>query len=331
MRNFIIPATTEPILAPKYRKAAISCGSSITTPRTAEPRTQNRFFYRHIGISGGLHVSVSGEQGEPWSPCLLAFVSGEQGEPLSLRVVAVQNWTKVTVGEPPLHALFTQHLRHRFGSEQRYEQAQRNPRINLIVLAIACMAGVVIADLVGVRAELTWPLVGVGLLFGVVGLLIRRRTSTQPLAGPNWAAHLVLACAAATLAAARLAAVQIVDTPQGIWHLADTGEVVVQGWVSSDPKRSEDGQQLVLQVEFVRAGSRSRPQSGLVLVALPVFPERHYGDRLVLTGKLSTPRRPGSPRRLRLPGLSAPQRHSGAHERPACQAATRTARAGVPA
>jgi competence protein ComEC len=172
--------------------------------------------------------------------------------------------------------------------------------MNLIALAIAWMVGVVVADLVGIQASWTLPLTGIGIVLAFVGLLLhwRWRPNTQPMVGINPRAivvHLPLCLAIALFAAARLCAVQIPETPQGIWKLADHGEITVSGWITTDPKRTEGGQQLIVQAESAQVGKHTQVAEGLVIVTIPSYPERRYGDRIVLTGKLLIPRGPDRP------------------------------------
>jgi competence protein ComEC len=60
--------------------------------------------------------------------------------------------------------------------------------------------------------------------------------------------------------------------------------------VAGDPKRSEEGQRVVLQVEAALRGEALEPVEGLALVVLPPYPAYSYGERLAVTGELSTPR-----------------------------------------
>jgi competence protein ComEC len=83
---------------------------------------------------------------------------------------------------------------------------------------------------------------------------------------------------------------QVPTTPHSVWLLNDQGSLTLQGLVVDDPKRTEDGQSALVAAERAMIGGQARPVAGLVLVKLPPYPERRYGDRLQLTGALSTPR-----------------------------------------
>lgn len=174
--------------------------------------------------------------------------------------------------------------------------------MNLIALAIAWMVGVVIADRLALPATWQLPLTAAGMLLALVSLLLRWRTDRQAqllllttAPRPKPAAvvvHILLTCAMALLAAARLCAVQIPETPQAIWKLAGQGDITLHGWVTSDPKRTEEGQQLILRVEAAQVGKRTRVAEGLVIVTMPSYPQRRYGDRIILSGALQPPRGP---------------------------------------
>ncbi len=154
----------------------------------------------------------------------------------------------------------------------------------LIRLAIAWMLGVVAGSLWWPGAGGLWALVGAGAL---AALALRRTPRGRDLA-------LALACAA--LGALRYGASVPPAGPEDVRRLAARGELHVTGTVTGDPRRSEDGQQVTLQVEATRLGAASRPAEGLILVALPPFPIYRHGDRLAVTGVLNTPRaaeRPG--------------------------------------
>lgn len=153
----------------------------------------------------------------------------------------------------------------------------------LVWLAVAWMLGLVVADWSGMPL---WQIqTGLAVGLGVSGL------------GWRWprvrVVGLILCCAA--LAGWRYDLTQRPPEPQDIRVLAGH-EVTVQGAVSADPRRTDEGQQVILAVEQVRLEGRSRLATGLVLVNLPVYPEYHYGQRLLLLGRLGEPNgaeRPG--------------------------------------
>ncbi|GAB4201992.1 MAG: ComEC/Rec2 family competence protein [Roseiflexaceae bacterium] len=153
----------------------------------------------------------------------------------------------------------------------------------LVWLAVAWMAGLVVADWSGAAL---WQ-IQAALAAGAV------------LAGLGWrwprvrAAGLIVCCAA--LAGWRYDLTQRPAAPQDVRLLAGR-EVTLQGEVSADPRRTDEGQQLVLAVEQVRVAGRARPASGLVLVNLTPYPEYRYGQRLQVMGQLREPgtaERPG--------------------------------------
>ncbi|HWQ12329.1 MAG TPA: ComEC/Rec2 family competence protein [Roseiflexaceae bacterium] len=155
--------------------------------------------------------------------------------------------------------------------------------MTLIVLAVAWLLGILLADMLPHPAAL--PLAGTLLL--ALGALLARRAPRVRLAA------LALCCAA--LGAARYDAAQIPATPRTAWLLNDKGDITLIGVVAEDPQRTAEGQQLVLSAERAVVGGRERPAEGLVLVKLPPYPQRRYGERLALAGALTTPRGPDRP------------------------------------
>ncbi|KAB8141439.1 ComEC family competence protein [Chloroflexia bacterium SDU3-3] len=155
--------------------------------------------------------------------------------------------------------------------------------MRLITLSLAWLIGIVIADLLHLPLP---PLLAAAALCGL-GAAIAGRAPRLRLA------LLALCCAA--LGGARLASAQVQPTPQSIWLRNGAGELSIQGVVAEDPKRTDDGQSVLVQAEMVALGGRRSPAQGLVLVKLPAYPERRYGDVLLLTGTLKTPNGPKRP------------------------------------
>jgi competence protein ComEC len=152
----------------------------------------------------------------------------------------------------------------------------------LIALACAWMCGIVAADLgllsplpAQVAAALTllcaWPL--------------RRST-------PLLRADLLLLVAA--LGGWRYHAAQIPTTPRSVWQLAGR-EVLLTGYVRDDPKRTDDGQQLVFAAESTALAGRVAAVEGSVQLTLPPYPTYQYGQRLRVAGELQAPRAPRRP------------------------------------
>lgn len=105
---------------------------------------------------------------------------------------------------------------------------------------------------------------------------------------------------AAATGALRYQAVQVEETPHSVWRLAEQGDVFVLGSVAADPKRDEEGQQVIVQTERVMvpdAGTNPVAATGKVLVKLPPYPAYQYGQRLIVYGDIRHPppaRKPGS-------------------------------------
>ena len=156
--------------------------------------------------------------------------------------------------------------------------------MTLIILAIAWMIGVFLADALHLPF---WQLVGGGVGCGVAAIVLRRHALIRMV--------FVVLCVA-TAGGARLAAAEIPILPHSIRLLNDGAEVQIRGRIIEDPRRLADGQRVIFAAESVRSGGIWKPAEGLALVTLPRYPERLYGDRLELTGVLTTPRaaaRPG--------------------------------------
>jgi competence protein ComEC len=157
--------------------------------------------------------------------------------------------------------------------------------VTLIVLAVAWLLGILLADMLPHPTAL--PQAG-ALLFALLVPLVRRAPRPRLVA-------LALCCAA--LGSARYDAAQLSPTPRDARQLNDTGDITLVGVVAEDPQRTAEGQQLVFAAERAVVDGQARPAEGLVLVKLPPYPARRYGDRLALQGALKTPRgadRPGA-------------------------------------
>lgn len=151
----------------------------------------------------------------------------------------------------------------------------------LIRLAIAWMLGIVAAHYL--RPAAPWLLAGAALaLLGAMGTGGRARL-----------AALVALCAA--LGALRYGSGLPELGPRSVAALVGQGELSLVGAVAGDPKRSEDGQRVVLAVEAAGDGAATLPAEGLALVVLAPYPAYSYGDRLLVTGELVTPKGPRRP------------------------------------
>lgn len=154
----------------------------------------------------------------------------------------------------------------------------------LIYLALAWLVGLLVADLV------VLPLVPLSVLamgLALVAFVLRRGSWTQVL---------VLMWCCAALGGVRFGLAQVNPTPRSVWLLNGSATITLQGVVVEDSRRTEEGQRVLVAAERALVGGRVRVVEGSVLVTLPPYPERRYGDRLVLTGVLQEPRaadRPG--------------------------------------
>ena len=152
----------------------------------------------------------------------------------------------------------------------------------LIVISIAWLLGVFAADALHLSLA---PLLTAALVGGVGAAV----TGRMPLAR-----IVLIALCAASLGGARMAAAQVQPTPQSIW-LLNGSEQRLRGVIAEDPKRAADGQRVVVAADSVQHGGHWARAEGLILVTLPAYPERRYGDQLELSGVLKTPRPPKRP------------------------------------
>lgn len=154
--------------------------------------------------------------------------------------------------------------------------------MTLIYLAIAWLLGIVAADFFHPAAM---PLVVMACAGALLAALLQRTSMRLPM--------LIICCAA--LGGLRYDWAQVETTPQSVWLLNEHGGVTLQGVVAEDPQWTEQGQRLLLSAERVLVNGKARRVEGAVLVTLPPYPARSYGDRLVLTGALKTPREAEQP------------------------------------
>lgn len=154
----------------------------------------------------------------------------------------------------------------------------------LVLLAIAWIIGIVATSALNLGADLPGAAALIGLLVGLGGWRVR----------PLRLLGLALLCAG--LGGLRYHTAQIPVTPRSVQHLLDAGDITLQGSVAADPRRMDDGQQVILQVTAAQVGATPQPVEGLVLLNLPPYPQYRYGQRLLVMGSLRQPRaaaRPG--------------------------------------
>ncbi|NJM05691.1 ComEC family competence protein [Candidatus Gracilibacteria bacterium] len=153
----------------------------------------------------------------------------------------------------------------------------------LLHLAIAYLCGTVLADVLTPPAPLLWAAVGVGVL---LALVLRR-------SAPGRTVALCLLCLAGALI--RSQAAQIPAVERSIQQLVGYPEVQILGEVAREPRRTEEGQQILLATESARVGDERRAITGLLLVQLPPYPIYRYGERLLLAGAVQEPRESSRP------------------------------------
>jgi competence protein ComEC len=145
-------------------------------------------------------------------------------------------------------------------------------------LAIAWIAGIALARWL----NLPWPVVAIASLPFLGVLLLYRDTPRAQ----SWA---VLGLALLT-GAWRFAFFQpAFDETNLAFYNDDPKPVTLIGLVVNEPDVRDDYINLRFRVESLQRGNVNQPVDGLVLVRAPRYPERFYGDRLIITGKLETP------------------------------------------
>jgi competence protein ComEC len=147
----------------------------------------------------------------------------------------------------------------------------------LALLAIAWMIGIVATDLLALPAIA----LASGALIGAGGTAAGWHTPLLRRAG--------LCVVIAALGGLRYLSVQVETTPQSVWLLADQGIVTVQGQIAEEPRRSDDGQQLIVRSEAARLGEQAGEIEGLLLLNVPPYPAYYYGQRLIFSGEIEQP------------------------------------------
>lgn len=154
----------------------------------------------------------------------------------------------------------------------------------LIILATAWFCGILVTDVFPVSSAC----LGAAILSSSTAALFTSRGSHLRL--------MLLCVCFAALGGARMEAGRVPANARSVWLLNERGELQVDGVVAEDVRRTQDGQRVLIQVRRIAFNGQVQGAEGLVLATLPAYPERRYGDRLLLTGTLVTPReaeRPG--------------------------------------
>ena len=155
--------------------------------------------------------------------------------------------------------------------------------MTLIYLAIAWLLGIIAADFFQPAAL---PLAVIACAGALLAAVLWRSPMRLPM---------LIMCFVA-LGGLRYTWAQVEPTPQSVWLLNERGSVTLQGVVAEDPQWIAAGQRVLLAAERMAVNGTVRRADGAVLVTLPPYPARSYGDRLALTGALKAPpeaERPG--------------------------------------
>ncbi len=136
-------------------------------------------------------------------------------------------------------------------------------------------------------------LAGIGGIAAIAIAVWMRRL--PPTSTPKSLATLMTICLCFTsgaLGGLRYQASLAPTTPQSIWLLTGTGDIMVQGSIVEDPRRTADGQQLVLATQAAQYEGKVAAVEGLLLVNLPPYPSYHYGDQIIVQGAIREPKPP---------------------------------------
>ncbi len=148
----------------------------------------------------------------------------------------------------------------------------------LIRFGLAWIAGIALARWL----NLPWPVIVLAVFPAMGALLLYRQVSYI-----RWLAILALSLLAGAF---RLAFFQPVFNESYIAFYNDSATpVTVTGLVVDEPDVRDTYINLRLQAESLQLKNAVQPVSGLLLVRAPRYPERFYGDRLAVTGRLETP------------------------------------------
>jgi competence protein ComEC len=130
--------------------------------------------------------------------------------------------------------------------------------------------------------NLPWPVVAIVGLLALSALFLYRHTPRVQ----SWTA-LALALSAGAF---RLAFFQPVFDENHIPFYNDrSAPTKITGLVVDEPDIRDTYINLRVQVETIEYKEVLQPVQGLLLVRAPRYPERAYGDRLTVTGRLETP------------------------------------------
>jgi competence protein ComEC len=154
--------------------------------------------------------------------------------------------------------------------------------MTLVYVAIAWVAGMLLADLVPVTA----PALGLLALWASAIALVE---GAHPVRR-----HTALLVLVALMGCWHWQAAQPGIAPGDLAAINDTGTVRIEGYISADPVRRETRQQVELTAKTVTADRGGvavgrDAVDGVVLITTALYPHYTYGQRLAVTGRLETP------------------------------------------
>jgi len=149
--------------------------------------------------------------------------------------------------------------------------------MTLILMAIAWIAGIVLARQLALPPELLGSL----MVAGLAGVVATWRMGTGRLAA---ALALVV-----TLGALRYALSQPMAHEGRLSHYNDQGTASVHGFVSAEPNVRGRYTRLEVSATEIEHQGHWRPVEGRLVANVPHYPEFEYGDALLVSGRLETP------------------------------------------
>ncbi|MHB1317161.1 MAG: ComEC/Rec2 family competence protein, partial [Anaerolineae bacterium] len=149
--------------------------------------------------------------------------------------------------------------------------------MTLIYVAIAWIAGMLLADLVPVPA----PALGLLALWAISIAILERTHPTRR--------RIALLALVALLGCWRWQDAQPGASSAGLAFYNETGTLRIEGYVSADPVLRETRQQVTFTGESVAVGGEIVTVDGVALITTALYPTYHYGQRLSVTGRLETP------------------------------------------